>query len=175
MLQLHRAMALRCARGPEKADIAGERVIKLSGTFAHDVLNIRYAIRIWNQGARRTSAAPGGVVTLSSFTAETQLRAYDRHSCFQCLGRLDEHENRPTFVNVTTPLFGRGCGVIPPWTSRPLARYLIGQRAEFYEQSSLALGLFIHRVETRLLLVIKGSVEPLQGGSHRLHRCGHSI
>ena len=39
-----------------------------------------------------------GVVTLSSFTAETQLLAYVRHSCFQCLSRSDEHENRPTFV-----------------------------------------------------------------------------
>ena len=39
-----------------------------------------------------------GVVTLSSFTAETQLLAYVRHSCFQCLSHSDERQNRPNFV-----------------------------------------------------------------------------
>jgi hypothetical protein len=42
---------------------------------------------------------PGsGVVTLISFTAETQLLAYVRHSYFQCLSHSDEHQNRPNFV-----------------------------------------------------------------------------
>ena len=39
-----------------------------------------------------------GAVTLSSFTAETQLLSYVWHSCFQRLSHSDEHENRPTFV-----------------------------------------------------------------------------
>ena len=71
-----------------------------------------------------------GVVTLSSFTAETQLRAYDRHSCFQCLSRSDEHENRPTFVNVTTPPDVR-------WIIRPVRRRLpSAPRGQFWQKGN---------------------------------------
>ena len=44
-----------------------------------------------------------GVVTLSSFTAETQLLAYVRHSCFQCLSQSDGIKIGQISFNVTTP------------------------------------------------------------------------
>ena len=74
-------------------------------------VNVKRVYRIWRrEGLKVPMKQPKrgrlwlndgscvGVVTLSSFTAETQLLAYVRHSCFQCLSRSDEHENRPTFV-----------------------------------------------------------------------------
>ena len=56
------------------------------------------ALKLMRKLLKKHGVAPAGVVTLSNFTAETQLLAYVRHSCFQCLSQSDEHQNRPNFV-----------------------------------------------------------------------------
>ncbi len=58
MLQLHRAMALLWARRPiESRHRCGRSVNSIRGTFAHEVLNICYAIGDLDQEDRRDRQA----------------------------------------------------------------------------------------------------------------------
>jgi hypothetical protein len=50
---------LRAPEARRKAEIARESVNSISGTFAHEVLNIRYAIGDLHQEDRKTRRASG--------------------------------------------------------------------------------------------------------------------